>query len=222
MPEVREKTASPGPRAQVKSRNGATPASVPPRPRLCSPSRKPRRSTTKADRSTTYVSDEPPSLREPDGLAPGRTFRYRYAARLGSSSGLSDDDRQGVIRWASAVAPGVGGVPKWTKGTDCKSVIRGFESHRRLWRKARAGRRRPRFFRGLLLVGACRPADTRAVRCGPFTPFAEGFLTHVGLEASVHKAITRTRRCCVFPRSNSSKPTCDARSGTKRSKKRPG
>lgn len=25
-----------------------------------------------------------------------------------------------------------GGVPKWPKGTDCKSVIRGFESHRRL------------------------------------------------------------------------------------------
>jgi hypothetical protein len=26
-----------------------------------------------------------------------------------------------------------GGVPKWTKGTDCKSVIHGFESHRRLF-----------------------------------------------------------------------------------------
>ena len=25
-----------------------------------------------------------------------------------------------------------GRVPKWTKGTDCKSVIRGFESHRGL------------------------------------------------------------------------------------------
>jgi hypothetical protein len=27
-----------------------------------------------------------------------------------------------------------GGVPKWIKGTDCKSVIRGSESHRRLWK----------------------------------------------------------------------------------------
>ena len=26
----------------------------------------------------------------------------------------------------------VGGVPKWTKGTVCKTVIRGFESRRRL------------------------------------------------------------------------------------------
>lgn len=26
----------------------------------------------------------------------------------------------------------VGRVPEWTKGTDCKSVIRGFESHRGL------------------------------------------------------------------------------------------
>lgn len=34
----------------------------------------------------------------------------------------------GVVERAIAV----GGVPKWTKGTDCKSVIRGFESHRRL------------------------------------------------------------------------------------------
>ena len=25
-----------------------------------------------------------------------------------------------------------GDVPEWTKGADCKSVIRGFESHRRL------------------------------------------------------------------------------------------
>ncbi len=25
-----------------------------------------------------------------------------------------------------------GGVPEWTKGADCKSAIRGFESHRRL------------------------------------------------------------------------------------------
>jgi hypothetical protein len=27
-----------------------------------------------------------------------------------------------------------GRVPKWTKGTDCKSVIRGFESHLGLFR----------------------------------------------------------------------------------------
>ena len=30
-----------------------------------------------------------------------------------------------------------GGVPKWTKGTDCKSVIQGFESLRRLLDMAR-------------------------------------------------------------------------------------
>ena len=29
----------------------------------------------------------------------------------------------------------LGGVPKWTKGADCKSAIRGFESHRRLFIK---------------------------------------------------------------------------------------
>lgn len=31
-----------------------------------------------------------------------------------------------------ALRPTVGRVPKWSKGTDCKSVIRGFESHRGL------------------------------------------------------------------------------------------
>ncbi len=58
-------------------------------------------------------------------------------------SGLDDDiDRGSTERLESVVAFEQsaakveiithGGVPKWTKGADCKSVIRGFESHRRL------------------------------------------------------------------------------------------
>ena len=33
----------------------------------------------------------------------------------------------------------IGGVAKRTKATDCKSVIRGFESHRRLFSPVRSG-----------------------------------------------------------------------------------
>ena len=39
----------------------------------------------------------------------------------------------GPIADRKPAEPSQGRVPKWTKGTDCKSVIRGFESHHGLF-----------------------------------------------------------------------------------------
>ena len=52
-----------------------------------------------------------------------------HGALLGRGGGTILD--LGAV--ARSVALVAGRVPKWTKGTDCKSVIRGFESHRGLW-----------------------------------------------------------------------------------------
>src|SRR5687768_5893083 len=69
---------------------------------------------------------------------PGRAFRVdgRFVGKKSSCS------EQGIERMQASlpqeISPTIlcdstllerGRVPKWTKGTDCKSVIRGFESH---------------------------------------------------------------------------------------------
>ena len=69
-------------------------------------------------------------------LACGENRDYRYATRRSSRCEIAGCTRSDSDASSRAVksADGCffGGVPKWTKGTDCKSVIRGFESHRRL------------------------------------------------------------------------------------------
>ena len=51
-----------------------------------------------------------------------------------------------------------GGVPKWTKGADCKSAIHGFESHRRLFLFANLGTlRTPRNRCALAFQGGVPP-----------------------------------------------------------------
>ena len=61
-------------------------------------------------------------VRSADGICGGelraarRRSWTRHRAKVGGRVGLTS----------------CGGVPKWTKGTDCKSVIQGFESLRRL------------------------------------------------------------------------------------------
>lgn len=55
-----------------------------------------------------------------------------------SGAGLENGDWEGSIPGSlapvgtTARADFQGGVPKWSKGTVCKTVIRGFESRRRL------------------------------------------------------------------------------------------
>ena len=43
------------------------------------------------------------------------------------------NDRFPSRRDGGILSDSSGRVPKWSKGTDCKSVIRGFESHRGLY-----------------------------------------------------------------------------------------
>ena len=73
----------------------------------------------------------------PHGVLPAINHSTKAARHLAGPKGLPYDSTSmsecphAPLRvWF--LSRHVGGVPKWTKGTDCKSVIHGFESHRRL------------------------------------------------------------------------------------------